>query len=82
MCCVRKGCDNIMCDINIAEIGYICNECRKEFNDYLRYNFIYPRDEIEIKEHIKIFLFTYKDKDSEGDDRVDEFFNRYKSDNI
>jgi hypothetical protein len=33
--CSRRGCKNIMCDIYIPEIGYVCYECRKEFTDYL-----------------------------------------------
>lgn len=33
--CDRKGCDRIMCDTYIPEIGYICNECKSEFKEYL-----------------------------------------------
>jgi hypothetical protein len=29
--CSRPDCDNIMCDTNIPNIGYVCYECKKEF---------------------------------------------------
>ena len=35
--CSRKNCENIMCDTYIDNIGYICDECQKEFIDYLIY---------------------------------------------
>lgn len=31
MSCNRLGCNNIMCDINVSGIGYICYECKDEF---------------------------------------------------
>jgi hypothetical protein len=33
MNCSRKGCDNIMCDTYVSEVGYICNECKQEFEN-------------------------------------------------
>ena len=33
LACSRKGCDNIMCDIYIPSVGYVCNECKNEFLD-------------------------------------------------
>jgi hypothetical protein len=29
--CGRKGCSNIMCDLYIPWLGYICNDCKREF---------------------------------------------------
>ncbi len=31
MKCFRNGCDNIMCDLYLEKVGYICNDCQKEF---------------------------------------------------
>jgi len=31
MSCFRKGCENIMCDTYVSGIGYICYDCKGEF---------------------------------------------------
>lgn len=33
MPCYRKDCDNIMCDVYINDIGYICYDCQQEFGE-------------------------------------------------
>lgn len=32
MSCARKDCDNVMCDDYLDNFGYICYECKEEFN--------------------------------------------------
>jgi hypothetical protein len=31
LACSRQSCENIMCDIYIPSVGYICNSCKEEF---------------------------------------------------
>lgn len=33
MACSRRGCENIMCDVYINHIGYLCNHCINEFTE-------------------------------------------------
>lgn len=33
--CKKHDCENILCDTYIEKIGYVCNECQKEFKQYL-----------------------------------------------
>lgn len=43
MACDRKDCTNVMCNIYIPDVGYICEECAKEFKrfyTYVNYNLI------------------------------------------
>jgi len=32
--CSRKYCTNIMCDIYVPQVGYICYECKREFINF------------------------------------------------
>lgn len=38
LACDRKGCENIMCDYYVPEVGYICYECKDEFTAFLQYH--------------------------------------------
>ena len=29
--CVRRGCENSMCDTHIPNVGYLCNSCVEEY---------------------------------------------------
>lgn len=76
--CSRKECDNIMCDIYIPEIGYICHECKNEFKDYLKTIDKTYTWEGSIKRALIAFMETYKDKYLKGEKiDIDEFFKRY-----
>jgi hypothetical protein len=33
MSCFRKGCDEIMCRTYVSNIGYICYDCKGEFEN-------------------------------------------------
>lgn len=77
MQCSRKGCENIMCDICIPCIGYICYGCKNEFRFYLESNGLNPTTEEEITKELKSFILTIKDSFSEGTKiTVDDFFNK------
>lgn len=52
--CIREGCSNIMCDIYVPSIGYICNVCAKEFVE--RYSHNEYKNDSEITEALKTFL--------------------------
>ena len=56
MQCSRKGCENIMCDICIPCIGYICYGCKNEFRFYLESNGLNPTTEEEITKELKSFI--------------------------
>lgn len=48
--CKRRGCENIMCDDYIEEIGYICYECKTELK----------QSSPKSKEEVVTFMFTRK----------------------
>lgn len=54
--CCRIGCDSIMCDTHISSIGYLCDECQKEFKYYLVEIDHYPQDDVEIIEALHDFI--------------------------
>lgn len=54
MSCYRKNCDNIMCDIYITDIGYICYDCQKEFGEK-KY-----KTETKLLKALKEFMSTRK----------------------
>ena len=54
MNCHRKYCDRIMCNIYVDGIGYICWECRQEFETYLLKMNLTPTTEYQIKKELKI----------------------------
>lgn len=35
--CNKKGCDNIMCNTYMFDVGYICGECIEEFTKYVQF---------------------------------------------
>ena len=78
MSCSRKECDNIMCDIYIQSVGYICYDCKNEFKEYLLQNNLTPTTEGQINKELILFMDTSKDYYKEGNDiSVDDFFNQF-----
>lgn len=73
MSCSRKDCDNIMCDIYVESIGYICYDCKSEFKDYLQKNGLNPKTEGHIKKELEKFMATSKEQCNEI--TVNDFFN-------
>lgn len=79
--CVRKNCGNIMCDVYVASIDYICDECVKEFKQLQDDNGI--KFEAEIKLELERFIPTDKNAFPLGDEiSLDEFFDRNTRKNI
>ena len=78
MSCSRYGCENIMCDTYVDGVGYVCYDCQKEFEKYLKKKGLNPETEGQIKKHLKDFMETEKDEYVEGKEMdVDEFFRSY-----
>lgn len=76
--CSRPDCPHIMCDTYVSGIGYVCNECRKEFEDYLQTECLSPNTEGEIKNELKKFMATDKGKYEKGKEMtLNEFFKQY-----
>ena len=81
MNCSRKGCDSIMCDTYINDIGYVCNHCQNEFKDYLAKQDLHPKSVGAIRKELAKFMQTEKDKFVQGDEITpDEFFTMYTRD--
>ena len=80
MTCNRQNCGNIMCDIYINDIGYICYECKNEFKDYLNSENKTNLSEGEMTIELKKFMNnTTKGKYIKGKIfDIDEFFDKYK----
>lgn len=73
--CNRKDCENIMCNIYVPNVGYICNECVKEFKEFQDINDV--KFEGEIKVELEKFMSTNKDNVVLGNKiSVDDFFNK------
>jgi hypothetical protein len=75
MSCSRKECDNIMCDTYVDSVGYICNDCKSEFKEYLQKEGLNPKTEGQITKEIEKFMATSKDSYIDGNETsIDEFF--------
>jgi len=77
--CHRNGCENIMCDIYIPAVGYVCDDCKEEFKNYTLANGYENLKEYEILKELKNFMReTVKDEYSGNREMsIDEFFNEY-----
>ena len=80
MSCSRKACEEIMCDIYVGSVGYVCYECQNEFEAYLENK--YP-DEVftegKMKVRLKEFMETEKDTYVEGEVvSVTDFFSSHR----
>ena len=76
MPCHRKDCDNIMCKTYIEGVGTICDECKSEFINLHKTEFISFK---EIRKALIVFIETEKDFHPEKGVTVYEFFNLYTS---
>lgn len=78
MRCNRPDCENIMCDTYVNNIGYVCDECKEEFKEYLKTITSPPQTEWEIHNAFKKFMETEKNIHRKGKEMdVDEFFDKY-----
>jgi len=78
MSCSRPDCPQIMCDIYVDGIGYVCYECRKEFEDYLKKEGLFLWTEGEIRNELKKFMATDKGVYDKGMEMtVKDFFNKH-----
>lgn len=59
MSCSRDGCESIMCDTYINDVGYVCVGCQVEFKEYLEENILCD-NESQIKESLSVFMRTRK----------------------
>jgi len=76
--CSRPGCESIMCDTHVSDIGYVCDDCQAEFKDYLASRGTYSCPEGQMKRHLKNFLETEKGEFLQGPKTdVDSFFKKY-----
>ena len=76
--CHRKDCEEIMCDIYVDGVGYVCYDCQREFKDYLETKGIEEISEGQMKRELKMFMATVKDEFTEGDEiTVDDFFKKH-----
>ncbi len=81
MSCSRTACDNIMCDTYVNGVGYVCNDCQKEFKEYLSKERINATTEGEIRRALEKFMETRKDDYTQGNEMdVNEFFKSYTRD--
>jgi hypothetical protein len=39
--CNRKGCEEVRCPLYIIDHGYICNDCKKEFEEVYIHYYVY-----------------------------------------
>lgn len=77
MSCSRNECDNIMCDTYINNVGYVCFECKNEFEEYLKNNNISKITERSMRKHLEQFMETRKDEYIEGEIvDMDTFFEK------
>lgn len=71
--CSMKDCEEILCRTYINEVGYICDDCKSRFNEYLLKNGLKPKSEEDYIEYLKVFKKTSKDNIS----NIEDFFNKF-----
>lgn len=73
MSCARKNCDNIMCKTYIEYQGYICYDCKAEFQEKITERMT----EGEMLSKLKDFFQSDKQYTTSNDKiSVNEFFDR------
>ena len=78
MSCSRPDCQQIMCDTYVDGIGYVCYECKREFEEYLEKEGINPTTEGDIRRELQKFLATDKGAYDKGNEMtVSEFFDNH-----
>ena len=75
--CNKSGCENIMCDVYVPGVGYICSDCIGDFKKWLNYNQYSVDNEYDLKEYLEEFMWLSKDLrgDYNGEFSIDDFFN-------
>lgn len=77
--CDRTDCDNIMCDYYLSDFGYICRECKDEFN--IQYIHQYYKLGLTIETAIMVFLKTSKVDDYKAKEIEQVLDNFWSSEN-
>ena len=76
--CHRNGCESIMVDTYINGIGYVCDDCQKEFKTWFEEKFdTHYKPKSFIHKQLKEFMDiekTCNDSDSQDVMSVDQFF--------
>lgn len=71
MSCSRKGCYEVGCQTYVPEVGYICSDCRNEFEESV------GNEELTVSRMItKLEIFLSQRKETVKLVNVQEFFNR------
>lgn len=86
--CDRVGCTNVMCNtyVNTSVFrGYICNECKEEFKQWLNNGVIngisHSMNDNNIARYLSEFMETYANSFSCNEtNSVDTFFEYYTED--
>lgn len=66
--CDRKGCPEIMCDYYVLNVGYICGECKSEFQAMINGKsriLKHAYNEEELRNELRIFSEMPKDESKE-----------------
>jgi hypothetical protein len=77
MSCVRNGCDNIMCDTYIDNIGYVCYDCQKEFKKEYDNDSEYSFNQIHYA--LERFVLTEKKDTNFRNGTISDFFDAYRN---
>jgi len=78
LACSKVGCENVMCDTYVPEVGYVCRDCQKDFHQYMTRTDGLGSDENEIKQALVWWLSKPKETGWHPIlDHVTEFFKRY-----
>jgi len=79
MTCSRRGCESIMCQTYIYQIGYICYDCQEQFKEYVQSEKLDVTTEGQILFYLEKFMKTDKDNYAKQNNEIsiDEFFSNY-----
>ena len=79
MNCSKIGCDEILCETYIPDLGYICYGCMKDFKQSVSH--IHIKSKEEMLPRFSLFMDLHKRRDREDDVlpmmSVYEFFEEY-----
>lgn len=73
MRCNRTNCENVMCDTYVPNVGYVCNECQKEFKEQNTKEMSY----FEFTVKLERFLETERIPYTGGDATAEDFFEQF-----
>lgn len=75
--CSRQNCDNIMCDVYVPRVGYVCDECCEEFKTYVEIA-DEPIHEGNVVIELSVFMNIPKNfyRPNKPMIDIDEFFNQ------